>query len=107
MDPVDFQQKIKGLREYEITSDEPHVSMRCEENDFKLENIKRIIINQEFPLVRVIQDRANVYKAYYRLSRKTELKVIVSIFDCRKLNIRTVRRLRSDFKLGRMKRQRF
>ena len=107
MNPQDFKKIISSFTEENITADEPHVSMRCEENDIKLEQVKSTLIGSGHELVRLIEDRPKVYKLYYCLSRKTELKVVVDVFAYNTLNIRTVKKLSRKFRLGSVKRQRF
>lgn len=81
--------------------------MRCEENGITLEYVKNVLRGKVHELVRVVEDRPEVYKLYYELGGKTELKIIVDLFTYRKLNIRTVKRLSNKFRLGSVKRRRF
>lgn len=103
----DFKKLIQHFTEQNITSDEPHVSLRCEENNISLEEIKKIIIHQQFPLIRIVEDRPQVYKLYYQLGKQQELKVVIDVYTYRKITIRTVKRLVHKFKLGVIKRRRF
>ena len=107
MNPQDFKKIIENFTEENITVDEPHVTMRCEENSIKVEQVKSTLLGGGLELIRVIEDRPKVYKLYYRLSRKTELKIVVDIFVYNKINIRTVKKLSRKFRLGSVKRQRF
>lgn len=107
MEPKDFKKLVEGFAEGDITADQPHVDMRCEENSIGLDYVKDVLLGRIHELIRVIEDRPKVYKLYYRLSRKVELKVIVDLFIYKKLTIRTVKRLSNKFKLGSIKRQRF
>ena len=107
MNPQDFKNIVSSFTEENITIDEPHVTTRCEENDIKLEQVKSMLLGSGHELVRIIEDRPKVYKLYYRLSRKTELKVVVDVFAYNTLNIRTVKKLSRKFRLGSVKRQRF
>lgn len=107
MNPQDFEKIVSSFTEEDVTADEPHVSMRCEENDIKLEQVKSTLLGSGHELVRAIEDRPKVYKLYYRLSRKTELKIVVDMFAYSKINIRTVKKLSRKFRLGSIKRQRF
>ncbi len=107
MNPQDFKKIVSSFTEENITADEPHVSMRCEENDIKLGQVKSTLLGSGHELVRVTEDRPKVYKLYYRLSRKTELKVVVDVFAYNTLNIRTVKKLSRKFRLGSVKKQRF
>lgn len=81
--------------------------MRCEENGITLEYVKSVLRGKAHELIRVVEDRPKVYKLYYKLNRKTELKIIVDLLVYRKVNIRTVKRLSSNFRLGSVKRRRF
>lgn len=107
MSPQDFKNLISSFAEENITADEPHVSMRCEENDIKLDQIRSMLLGSGHELIRVVEDRPKVYKLYYRLSRKTELKIVVDVLAFNKLNIRTVKKLSRKFRLGSVKRYRF
>ena len=105
MKPEDFKELLKGFYEQDITEDQPHVSMRCEENEMSLEYIKSVLLGNSHELVRVVEDRPKVYKLYYRLSRKTELKIIIDFFIHNKINIRTIKRISDDYRLGSIKRR--
>lgn len=107
MSPKDFKNLVSNFTEENLTMDEPHVTMRCQENNIKLDQIKGTLLGSGHELVRIIEDRPKVYKLYYHLSRKTELKIVVDMFAYNKLNIRTVKILNRKFRLGSVKRQRF
>ena len=87
MNPQDFKKITAIFSEENITTDEPHVTVRCEENDIKVEQVKNALLGSGPELVRVIEDRSKVYKLYYRLSRKTELKLVVDVLVYNKINI--------------------
>jgi hypothetical protein len=104
--PEDFKKLVNRLTESDVTSDEPHVTMRCEENGISVRAVKDIIVgNEKKELTRVVEDRTKVYKLYYHLSRKTELKIIVDVFRHGSVNIRTVKILSTKHKLGRLRRK--
>ena len=107
MNPHDFKKIAASFTEENITTDEPHVNMRCEENGIKVEQVKNTLLGNGPELIRVIEDRPKVYKLYFRLSRKTELKIVVDVLVHSKINIRTVKKLSRKFRLGSVKRQRF
>lgn len=102
----DFNKRIKNFSEENITTDEPHVSIRCEENNIKIDKIKQTIITGT-NLTRIIEDRTKVYKLYYFLSKKRELKIIIDLFEHNKINIRTVKILNSQFRINAIKRPKF
>ena len=97
---------MNGFTEENIYSDEPHVSMRCEENDFPLEKVKKILLDPNSKLIRIVEDRPKVYKLYYFLSKKRELKVVIDL-DSHKLTVRTVKVLSSQFRIKALPRRRF
>lgn len=103
----DFKTLAKNFSDETITSDEPHVSMRCEENGLRFDDIKRILLDPDAKLIRVIEDRPHVYKLYYFLSKRRELKIIVDLLEHKKLNIRTVKVLNNTFLIKTLPRRRF
>lgn len=107
MNTDDFKKLIKQYSEEDITADEPHLGMRCVENNITFDQIKDILLSDNYPLIRIIEDRPQVYKLYFQLSRKTELKVVVDFFAYKKINIRTIKRLTYKFRLGTIQRRRF
>ncbi|GEM_PF-5732592 len=102
----DFKKFVKNFQESNITADEPHVSMRCEENNTSLEKIKQSLINVDTKLTRIVEDRPKVYKLYCFLSKKRELKIVIDLFEHNKINIRTVKILNNKFRISVVKRQR-
>jgi len=107
MNVEDFKKLMKQYSEEDITTDEPHVSLRCEQNDITIDVVKKTLLDQNANLVRIIEDRPKVYKVYYQLSKKRELKVIVDVLTHKKLNIRTVRILDKRSRLAFLSRRRF
>jgi hypothetical protein len=103
----DFKKLVKQYSEEDITTDEPHVSLRCEQNDITIDVIKKTLLDPNANLVRIIEDRPKVYKVYYPLSKKRELKVVVDVLTHKKLNIRTVRILDKKSRLAFLSRRRF
>lgn len=102
----DFQKFIRNFSDANITVDEPHVSMRCEENNTTLEKIKQTVLYGG-NLIRIVEDRQKVYKLYYFLSKKRELKIVIDLFEHGKMNIRTVKILNNQFRINTIRRQRF
>ena len=100
MNPQDFVKIAENFTEENITTDEPHVTLRCEENNLKLEEVKQIVLGRCPELTRVIEDQPKVYKLYYRMSRKTELKIAADVLTYNKVNIRTIKKLSRKFRLG-------
>lgn len=107
MNTDDFKKLIKQYSEEDVTADEPHVSMRCEENAITFDEIKHTLFGDNYPLIRIVEDRPHVYKLYFQLSRKTELKVIIDLLRYKKINVRTIKRLTYKFRLGTIQRRRF
>ncbi len=104
MEIDDFKKLVSNYTEENITSDEPHVGMRCRENDVSLNEIKKLLLYENMKLIRLVGDRPKVFKLYYHLSRHQELKIVIDLFTYQKINIRTVKRLLYKFKLGVIKR---
>lgn len=94
-----FRKLAKYLTEEDITTDEPHVGLRCKENNLTLNEIKDMLLNQNYRLVRIVKDRPGVYKLYYKRKRGVELKIVIDIFQHGKLNVRTVKKLDNRFKV--------
>ncbi len=107
MNIEDFKKLVKQYYEEDIITDEPHVSMRCEENDITVGYVKQMILDPNSNVVRIVEDRSKVYKIYYRLSKRRELKVVVDLLLHKKLNIRTVKVLDKKSRLAFLSRRRF
>ncbi|MBI4146353.1 hypothetical protein HY489_03370 [Candidatus Woesearchaeota archaeon] len=107
MNLSDFKKLVKTFSEQNMKSDEPHVSMRCEENGMTLEKVKQTILDANSKLIRIVEDRPKVYKLYYFISRKRELKIIIDLLEYNKINIRTVKILSKQFRIGSLPRRRF
>ncbi len=100
MEIDDFKKLVQYLTEENITLDEPHVSMRCVENNITPDEIKKIVLSENTQLIRIVEDGPKVFKLYYRLSKKQELKIVIDLFTYKKINVRTVKRLVQKFRLG-------
>lgn len=107
MNIADFKRFLAGLAEGEIETAEPHVSRRCEENDIAIDDVKRALLSLGTEPCRFVQDRPGVYKVYYRLSKRRELKIIVRITPPKSIKILTVRVLDKRFRMGVISRRRF
>ena len=107
MNPEDFKKLVKDYTTEDVSSDEPHVTMRCQENSITLDKVKHIILDQDTNLVRIIRDRPDVYKLYYRLNMRRELKIVIDLLTHKKINIRTVKILDGLYHIGSVRRQRF
>ena len=105
MDIKDFKKFVQGLTETDFDSDEPHISQRCEENEISKDEVIDTILHQSDKLVRIVKDRPNVYKFYYKMSKHTELKVFIEFTAPRKILLLTVKKLTDKFRLGRISRK--
>ena len=89
---VESMKKIlENCTEENITFDEPHVSERCREYKITKENIIHIMIKETNMLTNIIEDRPQVYKLYFKLNKRRQLKIIVDFFEHKKVRIRTLR----------------
>ena len=107
MNVEDFKKLVKQYSEEDIATDEPHVSLRCEQNDITIDFVKKTLLDPNANLARIVEDRPKVYKVYYQLSKKRELKVVIDVLTHKKLNIRTVRILDKRSRLAFLSRRRF
>lgn len=109
MDVGDFRRLIAGYDENNIIYDdeppESHFSMRCEENSITKEWVTKTLLDPKSNLVRIVEDRPKVYKLYFRLSNTRELKIVIDLFEYKKINLRTVKILNSKYKIGTIKRR--
>ena len=103
----DLKKILRDWPKERIVSDEPHVTMRCEENCISMYWVKSVMVDPGAALIRLVEDRPKVYKAYFKLSRKRELKVVIDFFDTWMINIRTVRILNKKFLVRKAPRRRF
>ncbi len=107
MNIEDFKKLVRNLSEADVLTDEPHVSMRCEENSITIDFVKKTLLGQNAELVRLVEDRPNVYKLYYRLSKLCELKLVIDLLTHQKINIRTVKILNKQSRIAFLSRRRF
>ncbi|MBI1972958.1 hypothetical protein HYS50_03060 [Candidatus Woesearchaeota archaeon] len=91
---VEAMKKIlQNCTEENIIFDEPHVSERCREYKITKENILYIMFKETNTLINVIEDRPQVYKIYFRLNKRRQLKMIIDLLELKKVRIRTLRTL--------------
>ena len=95
MNLIELRKILENFNEDKIEFDEPHISLRCEENNIKKKQIIHFILYETRRLSNFIEDRQNVYKLYFKLSRRKQLKLIVDIINPDKLLVRTVKVLDS------------
>ena len=107
MNPGDFKKLVKEYTPDDITSDEPHVTMRCDENDISIDEVKKKLIDTHASLLRIVRDRPDVYKLYYRLNQHRELKVVIDLLTHKKMNIRTVKILDDRYRIGSLRIRKF
>lgn len=82
---------LANITEENIDFDDPHVELRCKENSITKGDIIRILLNETNKLSNVIRDREKVYKLYFKLSSRRQLKVIVDLVQYKILKIRTIK----------------
>ena len=100
---------LKNCTEENICCNEPHISLRCSENATTKESIVHVMLKETNRLINVIQARADVYKVYFQLSKRRQLKVVIDFIQPRKIMIRTIKILdRKLYKnIKRIKRRRW
>ena len=91
MNIEELQKILKNSTEENIDFDEPHISLRCRENNLTKEKIIYILLHETENLVNFIEDRPKVYKIYFKLSSRRQLKLVIDIFNPRKIMIRTIK----------------
>ncbi len=82
---------LESFSEENLNFDDPHVELRCRENNITKDDIVRILLYESNKLTNVIMDRTGVYKLYFKLSNKRQLKVIIDLFKHKEATIRTVK----------------
>jgi hypothetical protein len=82
---------LKTSTEENIGFDEPHVSLRCKENNITKDQIIYFLLHETKRIRHFIKDRKNVYKLYFNLNKKRQLKIIAEIKFPKKIIIRTVK----------------
>ena len=88
---MNIKELKKLLQNSNIKFDEPHLTLRCKENNIKRQQITRILAYETEKLAHFIQDRPKVYKLYFNLTKKKQLKVIIDILKPRTITVRTVK----------------
>ena len=82
---------LEKSTEENIIFDEPHISLRCQEYKITKEQITYIMLREIASLVNLIEDRPQVYKLYFKLNERRQLKIVTDIFEYRKIRVRTIR----------------
>jgi len=67
MNTKEIKRLLKNSDEDNIDFDEPHVGLRCEENNITQQKIIHILLRETDRLADVIEDRSQVYKLYFKL----------------------------------------
>ncbi|MDP1694471.1 MAG: hypothetical protein Q8L34_02940 [Candidatus Woesearchaeota archaeon] len=89
---VESMRKIlENCTEENIILDEPHISVRCEENDITKEKVLHILLHETNTLTNIIEARSQVYRAYFQLNKRRQLKIILDLSEYKKIRIRTVK----------------
>ena len=105
----ELQNLLNNSSEETIDFDEPHVSLRCKENNITKEKIINIMIHKTESLFNFLEDRHKVYKLYFKLNERRQLKVIIDLLKTKRIMVRTIkildRKLYKNIKL--IKRKRF
>ncbi|MAG47545.1 hypothetical protein CL617_02990 [archaeon] len=91
MEIKDFQKLIINISEDDIEFDDPHVTKRCKENNITKEIIVKYLLHDVNKLSKIIEDRPKVYKLYFKISGKRQLKLIIDLFKYEKIMVRTVK----------------
>src|SRR3989338_5855589 len=87
----ELQKLLKNCTEADINFDEPHISLRCQENNLTKEKVVYILLHETERLYNFIEDRSRVYKLYFKLTNKRQLDVIIDLFTPKKLMIRNIK----------------
>ena len=82
---------LESSTDENIEFDDPHVELRCKENNITKESVISMLLYETGKLSNVIEDRPKVYKLYFELNKRRQLKVIIDIFKHRKIMVRTVK----------------
>ena len=102
---------LENSTEGNIIFDEPHVSLRCEENSIKKEIVIHTLLKETNKLTHFIEDRPKVYKLYFNLNERRQLKVIIDIINTKRIMIRTIkildRKLYKNTRIINLKKRRF
>jgi len=71
---ADFKKLMSDFTDLNLTSYEPHVSLRCEENDFSFEEVKKVLLDPNANLLRIVEDRPKVYNLYYFFEQEKRIE---------------------------------
>ena len=89
----ELKKLLENSTEENIIFDEPHISLRCKENNITKEHIIHVLLHEIGKLTNFIEDRPKVYKLYFKLSNKRQLKIIIDLIRPKKIMIRTIKML--------------
>lgn len=87
----DMKQILENISEENIEFDDPHVELRCKENNIAKQEIIRILTQESNKLSNIIEDRPKVYKLYFKLNKRRQLKVIIDTLKYKVIKIRTIK----------------
>ena len=82
---------LENSTEENIDFDEPHISSRCAENNTTKQQIVHILLHETGKLMHFIEDRPKVYKLYFKLSERRQLKAIIDTLKFGKIAVRTIK----------------
>ena len=82
---------LESFTEENIEFNEPHVSLRCEENKITKGQVVHIMLHETSKLSHFSEDRPNIYKLYFKVSKSRQLKVIIDLVTQKRVMIRTVK----------------
>mgnify|MGYP001441649043 CR=1 FL=1 len=91
MNISELKKLLENSTEENIDFDEPHVSLRCKENNITKQQVMQIVLHESEKLTNFIEDRPKVYKLYFKLSERRQLKVIIDILQFKIITIRTIK----------------
>lgn len=87
----ELKRLLENSIEENIDFDEPHVSLRCKENNITKQQIIHLLLHETNKLSHFIEDRLKVYKLYFRLSKRKQLKIIINTLKFRRIMVRTIK----------------
>ena len=91
MNLTELKKLLENSTEENIEFDEPHLSLRCKENNIKKEQIVYTLLHETPKLTHFMEDRQNVFKLYFSISKNKQLKIIIDLFKPNKIFVRTIK----------------
>ena len=91
MNIKELKNLLEKSSEENIYFDEPHVSSRCAENNITKQQIVHMLLHETGKLTHFIEDMPKVYKLYFKLSERRQLKAIIDTIKFRKITVRTIK----------------